>query len=88
MLPASDELNHVISRHYDRPLATVKRIADALYVGIALLINLFTWIFAPEQMVLSIGISSVASVFLTGTFVGLTFRFFPSVRMQPVALEV
>ena len=60
-----------------------KMIADAIYVAVALIINLFTWLFARDLLSLSIGISSVASIFLTGRFVGLTFKLFPKVRMTP-----
>lgn len=83
MLPAPDELNNVISRRSGKPLSRIKIIADALYVGTALVINLVTWLLWPEKLVLSVGISSVASVFLTGRFVGLSFRLFPKIRMTP-----
>ncbi len=78
MLPAPDELNHVISRKYHHKLANVKMVSDAVYVAIAAVINLIsTGSFA------SIGISSVASVLLTGRFVGLTYRLFPKIKMSP-----
>lgn len=83
MLPAPDELNNVISRVSGKPLSRVKMLADALYVLTALVINLFTWLLAPEKLSLSIGISSVASVFLTGRFVGLSFRLLPKINMPP-----
>lgn len=83
MLPAPDELNNVISRVSGKSLSKVKMFADALYVLTALVINLFTWLFAPDKLSLSIGISSVASVFLTGRFVGLTFKLLPRVKMPP-----
>ena len=83
MLPAPDELNNVISRRSGKPLSRVKIIADALYVATALVINLVTWLLWPEKLVLSVGISSVASVFLTGRFVGLSFRLWPKIRMTP-----
>lgn len=78
MLPAPDELTHVISRKYHHKLANVKMVSDAVYVAIAAVINLIsTGSFA------SIGISSVASVLLTGRFVGLTYRLFPKIKMSP-----
>lgn len=83
MLPAPDELNNVISRRSGKPLSRVKIIADALYVATALVLNLVTWLLWPEKLVLSVGISSVASVFLTGRFVGLSFRLLPKIRMTP-----
>ncbi len=83
MLPAPDELNNVISRRSGKPLSRVKIIADALYVATALVINLVTWLLWPEKLVLSVGISSIASVLLTGRFVGLSFRLLPKIRMAP-----
>lgn len=78
MLPAPDELNHVISKKYHFKLANVKMAGDAFYVVIAAIINLIsTGTFA------SIGISSVASVLLTGRFVGITYRFLPKIKMDP-----
>jgi len=83
MLPAPDELNNVISRRAGRPLGRIKIFADASYVCTALVINLFTWLFLPDKLVLSVGISSIASVFLTGRFVSLSFRLLPKIRMSP-----
>ena len=83
MLPAPDELNNVISRRSGKPLSRIKIIADALYVATALILNFVTWLLWPEKLVLSVGISSVVSVFLTGRFVGLSFRLFPKIRMTP-----
>lgn len=83
MLPAPDEMNSVISKRFDKPLSKVKVIADASYVCIALIINLFTWLFCPEKLTLSVGISSVAAVLLTGRFVGLSFKLLPKIRMSP-----
>ena len=83
MLPAPDELNNVISRVTGKPLSKIKMIADAVYVATALVINLFTFLFARDLLVLSIGISSIASILLTGRFIGLTYKLFPKVRMEP-----
>ena len=83
MLPAPDELNNVISRVTGKKLSVIKRVADGIYVLLALLVNLGTWLLAPEKLVLSVGISSVASVLGTGYFVGLTFRLLPGARMDP-----
>lgn len=78
MLPAPDELNVLISRKYGKKLSNVKMIADAVYVAIAVIINLIsTGTFA------SVGISSVVSVLLTGRFVGLFYRLWPGVKMPP-----
>lgn len=78
MLPAPDELNNVISRIYDKKLANVKMIADALYVGTAIVINLIS-----THSLASVGIGSVASVLLTGRFVGLSQKLFPKMKMEP-----
>ena len=78
MLPAPDELNNVISRMYHKKLSNVKMIADAIYVATAIIINLIS-----TGTLASVGISSVASVFLTGRFVGLFYKLFPKIRMSP-----
>lgn len=83
MLPAPDELNHVISRKYHFKLSNVKMAGDAIYVAIAAVINLIS-----TGTLASIGISSVASVLLTGRFVGLTYHFFPKIKMEPFFKEV
>ena len=78
MLPAPDELNNVISRVHGKKLSNVKMIADAIYVIVAIVINLIS-----THSLNSVGISSIASVLLTGRFVGLTFKLFPKIRMSP-----
>lgn len=78
MLPAPDELNNVISRIYDRKLSNVKMIADAVYVAAAIVINLIS-----THSLASVGISSIASVLLTGRFVGLSQKLFPNMKMEP-----
>lgn len=78
MLPAPDEFNNVVSRVYGRKLANVKMIADAVYVGMAIVINLIS-----VHSLASVGISSVVSVLLTGRFVGLSYRLLPGMRMTP-----
>lgn len=78
MLPAPDELNNVISRTSGKKLSNVKMCADAIYVVIAIVINLIS-----TRSLASVGVSSVASVLLTGRFVGLTFRLLPKARMTP-----
>lgn len=78
MLPAPDELNNVISRIYDRKLSNVKMIADALYVAVAVAVNLIS-----THSLASVGVSSIASVLLTGRFVGLSQQLFPKIKMEP-----
>lgn len=78
MLPAPDELNNVISRVHGKKLSNVKMCADAVYVVTAVVINLIS-----TGTLASVGISSIASVLLTGRFVGLSFRLLPGIRMNP-----
>lgn len=78
MLPAPDEFNNVVSRVYQKKLSNVKMVADGIYVLIAIVINLIS-----VHSLASVGISSIASVLLTGRFVGLSYRIFPGIRMTP-----
>ena len=78
MLPAPDEFNNVVARTYDKKLGNVKMVADAIYVAVAIVINLIF-----QHSLASVGISSVASVLLTGRFVQLSFRVLPTIRMTP-----
>lgn len=78
MLPAPDELNNVISRIYEKKLSNVKMTADAIYVAVAIVINLVS-----TRSLASVGISSIASVLLTGRFVGLSQALFPKMKMEP-----
>ena len=84
ILPAPDEMNNLISKLYNKKLGNIKMITDLVYVVAALIINLFTYLFAREHFALSIGINSVASVILTGRFVNLSFKLFPGLRMSPL----
>ena len=78
MLPAPDELNHVISRKYNKKLSNVKMIADAIYVASAIIINLIS-----TGTLASVGICSVVAVLLTGQFVGIFQKLFPKLKMEP-----
>ena len=78
MLPAPDEFNNVVARTYNKKLGNVKMCADAVYVIIAIVINLVF-----QHSLASVGISSVASVLLTGRFVQLSFKALPGIRMTP-----
>ena len=78
MLPAPDEFNNVVARVYDRKLGSVKMAADAVYVAVAIVINLLF-----QHSLASVGISSVASVLLTGRCVGLTYKLLPGIKMPP-----
>ena len=78
MLPAPDELGHTISQVYHKKLSNVKFFADAVYIVLAVPIDLiFT------HRIVSVGIASVFSVLLTGRFVGWFFDLFPKLIMGP-----
>lgn len=79
MLPAPDELTHTISQVYNKKLSNVKIVADAIYVAIALAIDL---IFTGT--VSTVGIGTVLSVLLTGRFIGWFNRLFPKLTMEPM----
>ncbi len=78
MLPAPDELNNVVARTCGWKLGNVKMCADAVYVVVAVVINLLF-----QHSLASVGVSSVASVLLTGRFVQLSYRVLPGIRMTP-----
>lgn len=78
MLPAPDEFNNVFARIYGKKLSNVKMVADGIYVLIAIVINLIS-----THSLASVGISSIASVLLTGRFVGLSQKLFPKMKMEP-----
>lgn len=79
MLPAPDELTHTISQVSGRKLSNVKIIADAIYVAIALAIDLiFT------HTVSTIGLGTILSVLLTGRFIGWFNKLFPKLTMEPM----
>ena len=78
MLPAPDEFNNVVSRVFGKKLSNVKMVADGVYVLVAITINLIS-----VHSLASVGISSIASVLLTGRFVGLSFKALPRIRMTP-----
>ena len=78
MLPAPDEFNNVVARVYDKKLGNVKMIADAVYVAVAIVINLIF-----QHSLASVGVSSVVSVLLTGRFGQLSYKLLPGIRMTP-----
>lgn len=78
MLPAPDEFNNVVARVFGKKLGNVKMAADGVYVAVAIVINLIS-----VGSLASVGVSSVASVLLTGRFVQLSFKLLPGIRMTP-----
>ena len=79
MLPAPDELNHTISKAYNKSLSSVKIISDAVYVAAALAVDL---VFTGG--VSTVGLGTVLSVILTGRFIGWFSRLFPKLNMEPL----
>ncbi len=78
MLPAPDELSHTISQVYRKKLSNVKIISDAVYVAIAVAVDL---IFSGR--VFTVGVGTVLSVLLVGRFVGWFGALFPKLTMPP-----
>ncbi len=78
MLPAPDELSHTISQVYRRKLSNVKIISDAIYVAVAVAVDL---IFSGR--VFTVGVGTVLSVLLVGRFVGWFGKLFPKLFMPP-----
>ena len=79
MLPAPDALTHAISKVHGRKLSNVKIVADAIYVAIALSIDLIA-----TGKVSSVGIGTILSVLLTGRFIGWFNKLFPKLTMEPM----
>ena len=78
MLPAPDELSHTISQVYHKKLSNVKIISDAIYVAIAVSVDLIF-----SRRVFTVGIGTVLSVLLVGRFVGWFGKLFPKLAMTP-----
>lgn len=77
MLPAPDELSHTISQVYQKKLANVKIISDAIYVAIAVAVDLIF-----SRRVFTVGVGTVLSVLLVGRFVGWFGKLFPRLTME------
>ena len=78
MLPAPDELTHTISQVYRKKLGNVKIVSDAVYVAVALAVDLiFT------RRVSTVGLGTLLSVLFTGRFIGWFGRLFPGLTMAP-----
>ena len=76
MLPAPDELSHTISQVYGKKLSNVKIISDAIYVAIAVAVDLIF-----SRRIFTVGIGTVLSVLLVGRFVGWFGKLFPKLTM-------
>ena len=78
MLPAPDELSHTISQVYRKKLSNVKIISDAIYVAVAVAVDLIF-----SRRVFTVGVGTVLSVLLVGRFVGWFGKLFPKLTMPP-----
>ena len=78
MLPAPDALLRAASVQWGRPLAVIKTAGDILWVAAAAAIDL---VFAGK--VTSIGIGTLASMLLTGKFVGIFKKHLAFLEMEP-----
>ena len=78
MLPAPDELSHTISQVYRKKLSNVKIVSDAIYVAIAVAVDLIF-----SRRVFTVGVGTVLSVLLVGRFVGWFGKLFPRLTMPP-----
>ena len=78
MLPAPDELSHTIIQVYDKKLANVKIISDAIYVAIAVAVDLIF-----SRRIFTVGVGTVLSVLLVGRFVGWFGKLLPRLTMPP-----
>ena len=78
MLPAPDELSHTISQVYKKKLSNVKIISDAVYVAIAVAVDLIF-----SRRIFTVGVGTVLSVLLVGRFVGWFTLLFPKLTMPP-----
>ncbi len=77
MLPAPDAFLREASVFFNRPLSQVKTIGDIIWVAITAVIELLT-----VGRLNCVGIGTVASMLLTGRFVGLFQRLFPGIDLS------
>lgn len=82
MLPAPDAFLRSVSARTGKPLSVVKIAGDVTWVVITLIIEL-----SVIHSVRSVGAGTVASMFLTGWFVGVFNRWFPGLKMAPTGKE-
>ena len=66
MLPAPDSFLQSASLHFNRPLGQIKIIGDVTWVVVAVIIE-----FINTNTVVSVGIGTLVSMYLTGKFVGI-----------------
>ncbi len=77
MLPPPDALIRTVSSKYNWPLSHVKFAGDAVYVGIAAIIE-----FSYFHFLTSVWIGTALSVAFTGFMVGRFGKWFPGLKME------
>lgn len=78
LLPAPDALLRTISEKYVIPLSRVKMAGDAIWVVLAILVDL---IFSHKLFV-SVGVGTILSVLLTGRLVGAFGKYLPWLALK------
>lgn len=78
LLPAPDALLRTISSKYAIPLSRVKMAGDAIWVALAILIDL---IFS-HKLFLSVGAGTILSVLLTGRLIGVFGTYLPWLEVK------
>lgn len=78
ILPAPDAFLRTINVKYTIPLSKVKMVGDAVWVVIAIVVDL---VFS-HKLFLSVGVGTVLSVLLTGRLVGVFGRHLPWLTIQ------
>lgn len=78
MLPAPDAFPRTVSKLYNQPLSRMKIAADALWVVIAIIVELTFC-----HKIVSVWIGTLLAVFLTGKLVGVYSKYFPWIFMEP-----
>jgi len=75
MLPAPDAFLLAASRHFNRPLSRVKITGDIIWVFVAAIIEFFYM-----GTIVSVGIGTLISMYLTGKLVGVFKKHLPWIR--------
>jgi len=75
MLPAPDALLRCISARSGKPLSTVKIVGDVTWVFVTFVIEL-----AFSRQIVSIGLGTIFSMFLTGKFVSIFGKALPQLK--------
>lgn len=82
LLPGPDAFMHAASVHFGTPLGTVKIMGDAACVTAAVAIELLS-----GGKIVSIGVGTLFSMYLTGKLVTLFKKWLPWLEVKPAASE-